>query len=32
MMLIEASWPSKRLEAVTTRTGWVGTCKSGTGT
>ena len=28
MMLIEASWPSNRLEAVTRRTGWVGWCRS----
>jgi hypothetical protein len=28
MMLIDASWPSKRLAAVTTRTGWCGRCSS----
>jgi hypothetical protein len=26
MMLMAASWPSKRLAAVTMRTGWDGTC------
>ncbi len=28
MMLIDASWPSNRLAAVTTRTGWVGTLRA----
>ncbi|MEK7218139.1 MAG: glycosyltransferase family 39 protein, partial [Patescibacteria group bacterium] len=31
MMLIEASWPSNRLAAVTNRTGWTGRCRSGEG-